>query len=133
MVFLRGETQMAVLKKPPRQRKRDIRVGCPFCFEWIPSPSHQPNVYSPEGALGGRCECGAAFVVDETGHSGGLALMDAQVLVCDGDLRGTKLETGRDVDVETRDLVEQVRGRPIRPAGSSYLTPKVWFVRLRTG
>jgi hypothetical protein len=102
------------------------RVGCPFCFEWIPAPKRTFDVYSPEGAKGGRCQCGAVFVVDETGKSGGLALLDAQTLLCDGDTeRAIQLETDVHVEVKTRDFVSP--GAAHR--GHSYLTPKVWFVR----
>jgi hypothetical protein len=102
------------------------RVGCPFCFEWIPKPRLTHHVYSPEGAKGGRCECGAAFVIDETGKSGGVALLDAQTLLCDGNTQeAATLETGVHVEVETRDY--RAPGAGMR--GHSYLKPKVWFVR----
>lgn len=81
---------------------------------------------SPEGAKGGRCECGAAFVVDETGRSGGLALIDAQTLLCDGDTQqAMRLETDVHVEVKTRDY--RATGAGMR--GHSYLRPKIWFVR----
>ncbi len=109
--------------------QQKLRVGCPFCFEWIPAPKNLSGVYSPEGAVGGRCECGAAFVLDETGKSGGLALLDAQVHLCDGDIaRGTTLETDIDVEVKTRKYQGSVNSVGMR-RGNSYLTAKIWFVR----
>lgn len=106
--------------------RRAARVGCPFCFEWIPEPTRVVEVYSPEGAKGGRCECGAAFVIDETGKSGGLALLDAQTLLCAGDsAEAATLETGVHVEVETREWLSPGAGR----RGHSYLSPTVWFVR----
>lgn len=120
------------MSNPFRRRLKAFRVGCPFCWEWIPTPKKQTNVFSPEGSLGGRCACGAVFVVDETGRSGGQALMDAQVLLCDGDLdRAMTLETDVHVEVRNRPVQAQA-GAPTRgPQGGSYMTPKVWFVKLK--
>lgn len=120
------------MSNPFRRKPRTFRVGCPFCWEWIPTPKTQLNVFSPEGCLGGRCECGAVFVVDETGKAGGQALLDVQALACDGDLdRAMTLETGVDVDVETRPVQAQARSLSRGPQGGSYMTPKVWFVRFK--
>jgi len=90
------------------------------------------EVYSGEGALGGRCSCGAVFVLDETGRSGGQALMDAQTLACDGDLdRALKLDPKRDLEVKTKMIREQIsRSGPSLP-GHSYLQPKVWAIKLK--
>jgi hypothetical protein len=103
--------------------RQAVRVGCPFCWEWIPTPRNVMDVFSADGCLGGRCSCGAAFVVDETGRSGGQALLDAQALVCDGDLDAALALESR-VDVE---IVE----RGARRFGASSLKPKVWFAKLK--
>ena len=58
---------------PSERMRRAARVGCPFCWEWIPTPTQEKDVFSPEGCLGGRCTCGAVFVIDETGRLGGQA------------------------------------------------------------
>ncbi|MFC1610331.1 hypothetical protein ACFL6C_05185 [Myxococcota bacterium] len=118
------------MSHPLDRVRQAMRVGCPFCFEWISDPRTVSEVYSPEGALGGRCACGAVFIVDETGRAGGQALMDAQAFLCDGDVsRALKLESGVHVDVETREYYGKPNSAGIGRGG--YLTPKVWFVKLR--
>ncbi len=66
------------MSNPIERHLQSTRVGCPFCWEWIPKPEQMIAVFSGDGCLGGRCSCGAGFVIDETGHSGGQALLDAQ-------------------------------------------------------
>ncbi len=114
------------MSHPMDRMRKAARVGCPFCFEWIPELEQTFDVYSPEGAKGGRCECGAVFVLDETGKAGGLALIDAQTLLCDGDTqRAMTLETDVHVEVKTRDYKSVGQGH-------SYMPPKLWFVKLIT-
>ena len=79
--------------------RRAARIGCPFCFEWIPKPKRVQAVYSPD--------------------------IDAQTLLCDGDAQAAAaLETDVHVKVETRDYTGP--GGVRQHAG---LTPKVWFVK----
>ncbi len=121
-------TDEDTVTNPYERMQQAVRVGCPFCFEWIPTPKRVADVFSPEGALGGRCECGAAFVVDETGRSGGLALMDAQTMLCDGDtVAAGTLETGVHVDVETRPY----QGMGHSQRGRAQVGRLVWFVKRR--
>ena len=87
--------------------------------------------FSADGCLGGKCSCGAAFVVDETGHSGGQALLDAQALVCDGDLdRALSLSSGEDYEVETRPYQGPTNSLAGRGYGKGYMQPKAWFIKL---
>jgi len=68
--------------------------------------------------------------VDETGKSGGQALLDATALACDGGLdRALELSSGVDYELKTRPLVDpsQRAGR----GGNSYMEPKVWFLMLK--
>jgi hypothetical protein len=90
-------------------------------------------VFSGDGCLGGRCHCGAAFVVDETGHSGGQALLDAQAVACDGDLDAAlALASGEDYVVETRPYQGPTAAAGLgRRQGHAHLQPKVWFVKLK--
>jgi hypothetical protein len=72
--------------------------------------------------------------VDETGRLGGQALLDAQAVLCDGDLRlAITLETGKQVDVRSRPFgiqkIHDGASRFNRTSGSS----RAWFVRRRAG
>ena len=74
--------------------------------------------------------CGAVFVVDETGRSGGQALLDAQALLCSGDLdKALALDSSKDIEVKNRQYQEPTRGfaaQAFRPAGSR---TKLWAIR----
>jgi hypothetical protein len=88
-------------------------------------------VFSGDGCLGGRCACSAVYVLDETGRDGGQALLDAQALACDGDLkRAMQLSNGVDFEVKTRDLGKREGRTPSRAVVAGYLPPKVWFLKL---
>lgn len=89
-------------------------------------------VFSADGCLGGVCQCGAAFAIDETGRSGGQALLDAQAIACDGDLdRALSLNSGVDYEVETRAYQGRTRTIRGRPYGHGHLQPKIWFIKLK--
>jgi hypothetical protein len=121
-------------KRPPRPFSGPAppRIGCPFCWEWLPPARTLSDVFSAEGCQGGRCGCGAFFVLDLTGRSGGQALLDAQVLACDGDLeRALKLDANRDFEVKTRGLREAAGKHGRQIAGHGYLEPKVWALKLK--
>ncbi|MCP4600603.1 MAG: pyridoxal phosphate-dependent aminotransferase [Proteobacteria bacterium] len=134
--LLRIKSVKRVKKDTPRKKRKlktNIpRIGCPFCMEWLPSPVPLTNVFSATGSNGGRCSCGAFFVLDETGRSGGQALMDVQTLACDGDLdRALKLESGTDFDLKTRAYQKTsdpfgggVRGHP-------HMQTKAWVLKLK--
>ena len=119
-----------------KRKKRELktatppRVGCPFCFEWLPPPKHIDNVFSGEGCSGGYCACGAVFVVDDTGRLGGQALLDAQALLCSGDLtKAIALVSNKDIEIKNRQYQEPTRGfaaHAYRPAGSR---TKLWAIR----
>ena len=119
---------------PFTQRMRKARqILCPFCKEKVPTPRRVMTVFTPEGCLTERCSCGAVYAVDETGRLGGQALLDAQAVLCNGDLRlAMTLETGKQVDVRSQPLGTQTfRGgasRFNRTSGSA----RAWFVRRRT-
>lgn len=123
--------------KPSKKRKplRSIapRVGCPFCWEWLPTPTRQRDTYSQE-SLGGRCECGAWFVVDETGKSGGQALLDVQTLACGGDVeRAMKLRENEDYELQSKPIDYQTSSGSVAVRGHSYMQPRVWALRLEPG
>jgi hypothetical protein len=121
-------------QNPFSQRIRRARqVLCPFCKEQVPAPRRVRAVFTPEGCLAARCSCGAVYAVDETGRLGGQALLDAQAVLCEGDLRlAMTLETGKHVDVRSRPFgiqkIHDEASRFNRTSGSS----RAWFVRRRT-
>jgi hypothetical protein len=91
------------------------------------------DVFSADGCLGGRCSCGAAFVIDVTGRSGGQALLDAQALACDGDLdRAMRMSSGVDYDVQTRPYQGPTNTVGGPRFGGGHLQPKAWFVKLKS-
>jgi len=65
-------------------RNRDREPQCPFCGELFERPqdirTELGNVFS-----GGKCECGAVYVFDRSGHNLGEAYVDGLVFACDGD------------------------------------------------
>jgi len=70
--------------------------ACPFCGAALPRPKRRP--WNTASVLpGGRCACGATFVVDPTGRNGGQALLEALEDACGGDReRSLFLQPGRD-------------------------------------
>jgi hypothetical protein len=90
------------------------------------------TVFTPEGCLAERCSCGAVYAVDETGRLGGQALLDAQAVLCDGDLQlAMTLETGKQVDVRPRPCPDQkIQGGAGRFKRTSH-SARAWFVRRR--
>jgi hypothetical protein len=109
---------------PRKLKPPSLRAGCPFCWEWLPPAELLTKVFSSD-SRGGRCPCGAVYVVDETGRLGGAALLDALALACDGDLdRAEKLDSNQDYEVKTKPL------GPERFQSHSPAAPKVWAVKL---
>lgn len=112
-------------------KTRPPKVGCPFCWEWLPAPKTFFNVFSGEGCSGGHCSCGAVFVVDETGKSGGQAVLDVRALACDGDLdRALKLETDTDFKLKTKVFQSEGNTPFGRAHGHPMLKPKIWSLKL---
>jgi hypothetical protein len=107
-----------------------MQILCPFCKESVPAPRRVMAVFTPGGCLAERCSCGAVYAVDETGRLGGQALLDAQAVLCDGDLQlAMTLETGKHVDVRSRPL----RVQTLQVDGSRFnrvsKSARAWFVR----
>ena len=119
---------------PFAERMRKARrILCPFCKEKVPPPRRVTEVFTPDGCLAGRCACGAVYAVDETGRLGGQALLDAQTVLCDGNLeQAMSLESGKHVDVRSRRCpVLTIRGGGSRFKQTS-ASARAWFVRRRT-
>jgi hypothetical protein len=116
------------------RRLPKLQIGCGFCWEWLPLPRSCREVFSGDGCVGGRCECGAVYVIDETGREGGQAQLDALAMVCDGDLdRAVRLHVDRDVELKTRDLGEREGDVGHHSPTRGPLPAKVWFARLKGG
>ena len=125
---------MSLLRK--RKKRRTLRswlpeIGCPFCWEWLPAPKPQPATFSGSECKGGRCECGAFFVVDETGKAGGTALLDVQAVACGGDLdRAMTLTEGKDFELKKKDIMGGSRTVSGAVRGHSHMSPMLWSIRL---
>ena len=119
-------------RKKLRPRQTNTKIPCPFCDQIFPPFRQLDEVFTGEGCLGGLCECGAAFVVDATGKSGGQALLDAQALVCQGDLdRAIAIDSNTELEIKHvayQIPASRLAGR--NPRGMALL-PKLWVVRLR--
>jgi len=90
------------------------------------------TVFTSEGCLAGRCSCGAVYAVDETGRLGGQALLDAQAVLCDGDLQlAMTLETGKQVDVHSKPLQSQTLRAGTSRFDRVSRSARAWFVRRR--
>lgn len=122
-------------KQRRRLRLRSPRAGCPFCWEWLPPPQPLSGVFSERGAIGGRCPCGAFFVIDETGRLGGAALMDLKALAAGGDLdRAVELREGMDCEIRSKPLTSATRSFGGRTRDSEHYGPRIWALKLsRTG
>jgi hypothetical protein len=126
-----------MLKRSNKKKKKFklpySKIGCPFCWEWLPRPKNVMTVFSGGGGIGGKCECGAVFIVDDVGKFGGQALMDVRALACDGDLdRASEMVEGVDYELKTKayEKSPDAFNRPM--ATAPYLQPKVWAIKLIT-
>lgn len=119
---------MSLLNKKKRRKLNTFlpRIGCPFCWEWLPDPKVQLKAFSGAECKGGTCRCGAFFVVDETGKSGGTALLDVQCVACGGDMdRAMTLREGIDFELKTKGY----KGDALTIRGHSHMDPKLWAIR----
>ncbi len=65
------------------REEKETTPKCPFCHAILGTPE---NIMTESGDfMGGRCDCGAVFVCDPTGHNVGQAYLDALMYACDGD------------------------------------------------
>lgn len=118
-------------RRPKRKRQEARTLDCPFCERQTTSPKEVFEVFSGDPVLGGACACGAGFVIDETGKAGGQTLLDALAMACAGDLdRALGLDSSRDYKVNKQAYTGSANTLGVRRACSSYVRPKVWFVKL---
>jgi len=111
-----------------------LRPWCPFCGISVGRPSHAPERKMTEFPVG-RCQCGAVYASDATGHNVGAAIVETMVYACqDNDDFAWELIpeddylTGRieNYDENTHEVVakKNVDGRAVRGV--------LYFVRLHT-
>jgi hypothetical protein len=93
-------------------------------------PEVQQDVFSASGCVGGRCECGAYFVVDETGRLGGVALMDLQALAAGGDLdRALTWREGVNCEIKNKSLTAATPSFAGRTQEHDRSGPRVWALK----
>jgi len=82
------------------RRRSDKIATCPFCGEAFKRPE---DIRTPLGNIftGGKCECGAVYIFDRSGHNLGEAYVDGLVFACGNDWERAMSLTP-DVDYETR-------------------------------
>ncbi len=111
-----------------------VRPWCPFCGIDVGRPSHGRERKMTEFPVG-RCQCGAVYSCDATGHNVGSAMVETLVYACDdnADLAWELMPeddylTGRieNYDEITHEVVatKNVDGRAVRGV--------LYFVRLHT-
>jgi hypothetical protein len=112
--------------------RRARRILCPFCKQKVAAPRRVTTAFTPGGCLAERCSCGAVYAVDETGRLGGQALLDAQAVLCDGDLqRAMALETDVHVEVRSRPIGSQAIRDDTSRFRRTSTSARAWFVRRR--
>ncbi len=72
--------------KPRVREDKDETAKCPFCKTLISPPTEIKT--ETGGFTGGRCECGAVYVSDPTGHNVGEAFAEALAYACGDDWGG---------------------------------------------
>lgn len=111
-----------------------VRPWCPFCGQKVGRASHAPVRKMNEFPVG-RCQCGAVYTCDSTGHNVGSAIVETLVYACNdnGDLAWELMPeddylTGRieNYDEDSHQVVatKNIDGRAVRGV--------LYFVRLHT-
>ena len=72
--------------KPRAREDKDETARCPFCKAFIGAPEEIKT--ESGGFTGGKCQCGAVYACDPTGHNVGEAYVDAIAYACGGDWAG---------------------------------------------
>ncbi len=69
--------------KPRVREDKEEKASCPFCGELFKMPE---EIKTETGSfIGGRCDCGAVYACDPTGHNVGEAYLDALTYASEGD------------------------------------------------
>lgn len=110
------------------------RPWCPFCGQKVDKATDAPKRKMREFPVG-RCQCGAVYTCDPTGHNVGASMVEALVYACDDNwdfawelMPEDDYLTGRieNYDEQTHQVVDlkNIDGRPVRGV--------LYFVRLHT-
>ncbi len=67
-----------------KKKHGDIRPWCPFCGSDVSRPTETEKRKMTEFPVG-RCECGAVYACDATGHNVGSAIVECLVYACNED------------------------------------------------
>lgn len=95
------------------RRGRELR--CPFCDSELPRPGELKLQFG-EKVLAGRCDCGAIYLLDQTGKSVGEIMVHGLGMVAESlSMAMTDLEPGKDYD----DVILSYDWRTHRSAGVS--------------
>jgi len=117
-----------------RKMRKATQILCPFCTAEVPPPSRVREVFTPEGCLAGHCSCGAVYAVDETGRLGGQALLDAQAVLCNGDLdQALTLDSRNGIDVRSQPCRSHVIHLGAGVLTRTSASARAWFVRRQGG
>lgn len=105
-------------------------LGCPFCERQL---GDLEEIRSKFGNIisGGRCECGAVYVYDGSGHNIGDAYVDGLTLLCDGDLeKAWSLSPGEDYEIKEFNYDARKNRFSSESLGRGKRSPVYLFVKL---
>ena len=110
----------------------DNVLRCPFCERDLDEPQEIMTRFG-NMVSGGKCECGAAYVYERSGHNIGDAYVDVLGLACDGDMDKAWTLTPEE-DYEVKELSYNTRrnkfGRESLSRGK--VGPVYLFVKLKS-
>jgi hypothetical protein len=112
-------------------RRGDNILACPFCERPL---GELEEIMTKFGNVisGGRCECGAAYVYDGSGHNVGDAYVDGLTLACNGDLdKAWSMTPGEDYDVKEFAYDRRKNRFSSESEGRGRRSPVYLFVKLK--
>ena len=117
-----------------RMKKRGEAPTCPFCQQTVARPC-AVELTEIDGLAaehqGGRCACGALFLLDATGREGGQLLMDGLAALCGGDVdQALSLRADEDYALSSVGYNPRMHTTVPQTRGRSFGQPKLWFFKL---
>jgi len=110
-----------------KSAEEDPILKCPFCSRPIEEPAEIRTRFG-NTFTGGRCECGAVYVYDRSGHNLGDAYVDGLTYACNGDA-GRAWSLTPDVDYEIVELGYDTRRKRFSDARRK--TPTFLFIQIK--
>jgi len=99
----------------------------------VPRPTTLETDPLDQELKGGRCTCGALYLLDATGKEGGRRMMDGLYLIADQDMdRALALQSGEDYRVESVCYNYRMHTAESRTRKKGYAQPKLWFFILKS-